>query len=116
MVSPLINGTEGEAISLWKFYESQFLPEEKAKIDAEKITIAKELREQGSVKVPGLGQRVCKFPLVLVVRLTQMYPGWREDKGFVDSILADNPEFCAPGYKPKPNIYRKGLTGGWGIK
>lgn len=79
---------------MWKMAESM-LPEEKASIIERGNKVGKQLHDEGSLRIDGVGQRIAKIPLALYVRWQQQYPGCWQDKGFVDAFLADNPQFKA---------------------
>lgn len=83
-----------EARKLWHWAEST-LNEEKDQYSKRGIKIGKSLREQGSLRIDGVGQKIAEIPLGLYIRWQQEFPGCWQDKGFVDAFLKDNPQFKA---------------------
>lgn len=74
------------------------IPLEKAQIELRQQHNARVMAMAGSVCLEGLGQKIASIDPRLYFRLEREYgdhPGWLKD------FLADNPEMCAPGYKPK---------------
>ena len=83
-----------EVRKLWGHVESQ-LGQEKDEYSRRGIKIGKSLREQGSLRIDGVGQKIAEIPLGLYIRWQQEFPGCWQDKGFVDAFLKDNPQFKA---------------------
>lgn len=88
------------------------LPEEKARAEREMAETHKALKEQGSASIEGLGQAICSIPPILFYRWEQLYRGCWKDRDFVDEFLADNPQCCAPGYKPPAKTLYFDMGGG----
>lgn len=76
------------------------LPQEKARAEREMRETAEALKAQGSASVEGLGQAIASIPPIIYYRWEQLYRGCWRDNDFVNEFLADNPQCCAPGYKP----------------
>lgn len=92
-----------EVRALWKKYVDDPLPAEKAKAKAEGIKIAGELKAEGGHKFEGGGQKMCSIDLKTYIRVEQQCGvGCWHTQGFIDRFLRDNPQYCAPGYYPKP--------------
>lgn len=70
-------------------------PKEKAEIRDRQPLIAKELRDAGSVRMNGVGQRIARIDYRVYWRWNQELPGCWQDKGFVDAFLRDNPCYRA---------------------
>jgi len=93
MVAPL-NNTPDEVRKLWNIADAM-LPHEKNDIIERGNKIGKELQNQGSLRIDGVGQMIAKIPLALYIRWQQEFPGCWQDKEFVESFLKDNPQFSA---------------------
>lgn len=76
-------------------------PREHAEIRARQAGIANDLRNEGSVRLDGLGQRIARIDARAYWRWQQQRPGCWQDKQWVNEFLRDNPAYCAPGYTPK---------------
>ncbi len=75
------------------------IPEEKAQVELRQQANARIMQAVGSVKVEGLGQRIAEIDSRLYFRLQAEA---NDPTGeFVHAYLRDNPELCAPGYKPR---------------
>lgn len=82
-------------------YEAEILgriPEEKARVELRQQQNARIMARAGSVTVPGLGQRVARIDPRLYFRMKHAFGG---HEGWLEDFLADNPDLCAPGYRPK---------------
>lgn len=87
-------------------------PQEKEKAKREMIATANELAERGSDWVNGRGQAIGSIPPRVYMRWQIMLPGCWQDRQFVQEFLSDNPQCCAPGYKPKQHGIRRGIQVG----
>ena len=87
---------------------------EKRKMVADMARTAEELKARGSEYVDGSGQRAGAIPGRIYFRWQNMLPGCWQDEEFVSEFLYDNPQCCAPGYRPKPRGIRHGVTYGAG--
>lgn len=76
------------------------LPAEKAANEQALIRTGKALQKRGSDYAEGRGQAAASIPPSIYHRWNLMVPGCWKDKTFVDEFLTDNPQCCAPGYKP----------------
>lgn len=83
------------------------VPQEKIDAEMRQLNIAKGMQAQGSTHIPEIGQLVAKVDGRLYFRLLAEAGG---DPNFIDDFLADNPMLCAPGYRPKQNGTRRGLS------
>ena len=90
------------------------LPDEKAKVHEDQARLAAKMREQGSTKMDGLGQMAARINSRLFFRLQQQHGNNVHE--WMPEYLKDTPHLCAPGYRPKVNAPRHGLTGGWYAK
>lgn len=90
----MIENTPENARMMWDLAEAM-LPHEKNDIEERGKQIGKKLREEGSLRIDGTGQKIAEIPLALYVRWQQEFPGCWQDKGFVEAFLKDNPQFAA---------------------
>jgi hypothetical protein len=97
------------ARELWDYTQNQ-MPQEKAQMVRDMDQTAKELKERGSDWADGRGQAIASIPPRIYMRWHQQYPGCWKDKQFVAEFLKDNPQCCAPGYRPRPSGLRHGFT------
>lgn len=97
---------------LREFYDevAATIPQEKVQQGIELAKTAKVLRDEGSTRMDGLGQKVASVPARIYHRWNQMLPGCWNDRSFVMAFLQDNPECAAPGFWPKYNTLRHGKT------
>jgi hypothetical protein len=72
------------------------IPEEKVQCELRQVRNARIMQAVGSTRVEGLGQVKAEIDARLFFRL-QAAHGHHE--GWLDDLLADNPQLCAPGYK-----------------
>src|SRR5579864_6552576 len=87
------------------------LPAERKQMEADMAATGRMLQATGSLALKeGIGQRVASIPARIYHRWNQLYPGCWRDKEFTDEFLYDNPQCCAPGYKPRPKQLRNGFT------
>ena len=77
------------------------VPDEKAKGILERAKIARILQNAGSVRVPGLGQKIGTVDARTFMRHHQERPRCWDDKEYREEFLRDNPECRAAGYRPK---------------
>jgi len=84
------------------------IPEEKVKVQLRQEQAARIAKQAGSLAVEGLGQKVATIDARLYFRM--LHDHRDHGQGWLNDFLADNPELCCPGYKPKRNIYRHGKT------
>lgn len=107
----------GLVTSLPNDFIDEFEREILGKIPAEKVQV--ELRQQrnarimqaaGSVNIEGLGQKVAEIDARLYFRMLYSF-GDPTQSDWLHDLLADNPQLCAPGYKPKrKSDFRHGRT------
>lgn len=84
------------------------IPEEKVQVELRQARNARIMQQAGSVCVEGLGQKVAEIDARLWFRMLHSF-GHHEN--WIDDMLRDNPQLCAPGYKPKrANPLRHGKT------
>jgi hypothetical protein len=77
------------------------VPEEKAQIILRQAQIARIMQASGSIKSDGMGQKIAGIDPRLYFRWQQENPGFWRDPASVRQFLKDNPQCCAPGYKPE---------------
>lgn len=82
------------------------IPEEKVKVQLRQEKTARIMQQAGSVSVEGLGQKKTDMDARLYFRLLHQNRAKYATDEWLDDFLADNPELCAPGYRPKRNPYR----------
>ena len=83
------------------------IPQEKVQCELRQAAIARVERSVGSLSIPGIGQRVASIDPRLYFR---MFFEAGKDPNFIHSYLADNPQLCSPGYRPKADPTRHGIT------
>lgn len=83
------------------------IPEEKAQVELRQARNARVMHAVGSTCIEGLGQLKTNMDSRLYFRLKQAH-GHHE--GWLDDFLADCPELCAPGYRPKQRSLRHGKS------
>jgi hypothetical protein len=84
------------------------VPDEKVKVQLKQEKLARVMRQTGSVQMEGLGQRIAVIDRRLFFRMEQAYGG---HDGWITDMLKDNPELCAPGYRPhRKGDFRHGKT------
>lgn len=84
------------------------IPQEKVQCELRQMAIKRVMQMAGSVYIPGIGQKVAEVDGRLWHRMRQEAGG---DPNFLDDYLADNPQLCAPGYRPKrKGDFRHGKT------
>jgi hypothetical protein len=74
------------------------VPEEKVQVELRQQMSARIMAQTGSLKIEGLGQRVASIDPRLYFRMQSEFG---QHEGWLKDFLADNPELCAPGYRPK---------------
>lgn len=88
---------------------SSTIPVEKAMIELKQQELARIMAAEGSCRINGLGQQVAKINPRLFFR-------WLHENGnaaphhWIEDLLADNPQLCAKGYRPRKNSLRHGHT------
>lgn len=93
-----------EVRALWRELDAS-IPAEKEDAKRRGIQIAKDLQAEGGHKFEGGGQKMCSIDLRTYIRVEQQCGvGCWHSQGFLDRFLRDNPQYCAPGYYPKPDI------------
>tara|TARA_B110000503_G_C7126965_1_gene405072 strand:- start:752 stop:1093 length:342 start_codon:yes stop_codon:yes gene_type:complete len=83
------------------------IPEEKLQAGLRQARNARILQQAGSVHIPGVGQKIAEIDARLYFR---MQHDFGSEENWLQDFLADNPELCAKGYKPKTSRVRKGKT------
>lgn len=74
------------------------IPQEKIEANLRQARNARIMQQAGSLKVEGLGQKVAEIDARLYFR---MQHDFGHHEGWLDDFLADNPQLCAPGWKPR---------------
>jgi len=109
-IAGLFNQTEAQLAREIRDGVDAGLPAEKEQAKRDMILTANALQKRGSDRVDGRGQAAASIPRRIYFRWAQMLPGCWQDKQFVDEFLQDNPQCCAPGYRPRPSGLRHGFT------
>lgn len=86
------------------------IPQEKVQADLRQAEIGRVLINEGAQAISGLGQKLGTIDGRIWHRWNQQHPGCWDDKTFRDEFFSDNPQCRAPGWKPKQNSIRKGIT------
>lgn len=88
---------------------SSTIPYEKVKVELEQAKLARVMAAEGSCRINGIGQQVARINPRLFFR-------WLQENGnaaphhWIEDLLADNPQLCAKGYRPRKNSLRHGMT------
>ncbi len=83
------------------------IPQEKATIERQGLAIGAALKAEGATAVEGMGQKMCEIPPRLYMRWKQHDPHFWDDEINVHKFLYDNPQYCAPGWKPWKHFLSK---------
>lgn len=83
------------------------IPKEKVQAELKQERNARIMQAAGSVCIEDLGQRVAVINPRLYFRMLHSFG---HEENWLDDFLADNPMLCAPGYRPKQNSTRHGIT------
>lgn len=85
------------------------LPEEKIQCELRQIENKRVMDAVGSCQIEGVGQKIAEIDPRLYFRMLHAFG---DHEGWLDDFLADNPQLCAPGYKPKrrKNDFRHGKS------
>ncbi len=83
------------------------IPEEKLQVNMRQAKLARVMKQAGSEWIPGLGQKVAEIDSRLYFRMMHAFG---HEENWLQDLLADNPELCAPGYKPNSSMLRHGKT------
>lgn len=87
------------------------IPQEKVQADLRQAAIGRMLLNEGSVVGPGnIGQKLGEIDGRIYHRWGQENPGCWQDKAFVSQYFQDNPHAKAPGWTPKTDKTRHGIT------
>lgn len=97
-MSELITSLDPDFMATWaKEIEGQ-IPEEKAQAELRQQRNARIMEQAGSVAIDGIGQKVAEIDARLFFR---MRASFGHEDNWLQDFLADCPELCAPGYRPK---------------
>jgi hypothetical protein len=91
-------------------FESEVLgrvPQEKIEAGLRQAKLARIMKQAGSSYIPGVGQKIAEIDARLYFRMMQSFG---HEENWLRDMLADNPELCAPGYRPKNNGLRHSKT------
>lgn len=83
------------------------VPQEKIDAGLRQAKIARIMRQAGSTHIPGVGQKIAEIDARLYFRMMHSFG---HEENWLKDFLADNPELCAPGYRPKGTTLRHGKT------
>lgn len=76
------------------------IPAEKVAADLRQAELGRVMQKQGSRSIEGIGQRVAEIDPRLYFRLRQEHGKNQEEGEWLADFLKDNPQLCAPGYRP----------------
>lgn len=77
------------------------LPEEKMQCEMRQARNARIMQTAGSVNIEGLGQKMADIDSRLFFRMQRTFGNGAPLDDWIHDMLADNPQLCAPGYKPR---------------
>lgn len=83
------------------------VPQEKVEVGLRQAKLARIMRQAGSTYIPGIGQKIAEIDARLYFRMMHSFGN---EENWLKDFLADNPELCAPGYRPKNRSLRHGKT------
>ena len=83
------------------------VPQEKIDAGLRQAKLARIMRQAGSEYIPGVGQKIAEIDARLYFRMMHAFG---DQENWLQDFLSDNPELCAPGYRPKSNALRHGKT------
>jgi len=84
------------------------VPEEKVKAQLRQEKLGRIMKQVGSTQIDTLGQRVAVIDRRLYFRCLAERG---HEENWIDDLLKDNPELCAPGYRPhRKGDFRHGKT------
>jgi len=79
------------------------IPEERLQVGMRQAQIARIMKQAGSAWIPGVGQKVAEIDPRLYFRMMHSFG---KEENWLQDFLADNPELCAPGYRPRSSSLR----------
>lgn len=79
------------------------IPEEKVQVGIRQARNARIMKQAGSTHIPGVGQKIAEIDARLYFRMLHAFG---HEDNWLQDLLADNPELCAPGYKPRGRALR----------
>ena len=74
------------------------IPKEKVQVELRQQQSARIMHQAGSLSIPGVGQKVASIDPRLYFRMLHSFG---HEENWLKDFLADNPDLCAPGYRPK---------------
>jgi len=83
------------------------VPQEKIDAGLRQAKLARIMRQAGSTYIPGIGQKIAEVDARLYFRMMHSFG---HEENWLKDFLSDNPELCAPGYRPRKNGLRQGKT------
>ncbi len=83
------------------------VPQERIEAGLRQAKIARIMKQAGSSYIPGGGRKVAEIDPRLYVRMVDAFG---DQENWLQDFLADNPELCAPGYRPKSSSLRHSKT------
>jgi hypothetical protein len=87
------------------------IPAEKARAEIAAAQIAKKLTAEGPQQLQrGVGQKIGEIDGRTYMRWQNEYPGCWDNAEFVRAFFQDNPQYRAPGWKPRTDMLRHGKT------
>ena len=105
----IFSGDERKLMNDWAL---RYVDEEKAASIVTRSQIARILEKCGSISAPGIGQRTGAIDPRTFMRWHQTNPGMWNDKREREYFLADNPQYCAAGFRPnaRPKVFDMGAA------
>lgn len=104
-VSYFLHGMSEIVTSLPKQFMDEYwdhligaIPEEKAQVELRQQRTARVMAAVGSEKIEGVGQKIAEIDARLYFRMLHSFG---HEENWLNDMLRDNPQLCAPGYKPK---------------
>jgi hypothetical protein len=83
------------------------VPQEKVEVGLRQAKLARIMRQAGSTYIPGVGQKIAEIDARLYFRMLHSFGN---EENWLKDFLRDNPELCAPGYRPKGLDLRHGKS------
>lgn len=99
-MSELITSLPPEFVNEFQDHLLGQIPEEKAQCELRQARNARIMQQAGSVCIDGIGQKIAEIDARLYFRMLHE-AGGPQNTDWIHDFLADNPQLCAPGYKPR---------------
>ena len=90
---------------------SATIPREKVVAELRQAQLARIMAADSSIRINGVGQLAARIDPRLYFRMrNEAKRNGSTDNDWIMDYLADNPQLCAKGFKPKTNAARHGHT------